>query len=149
MGAGADVITYTQAGMEDIPVIFHQCKALIDSYEDVSNIHYEKVLQWVWQKIEDNISQYTKLLCQGETVGYYRLHIQDGEAELDDFYILAPYRGLGIGTTVLNRCIAETKVPVFLYVFQKNLGAIRFYSRFGFEPVENVGKTRAILRRSG
>lgn len=142
-------LRFESAETEDIRRIFSLSKALIDQYEDVDSIDYEKVLQWVGQKIENEIDSYTRICSRGETVGYYRLHEENGETELDDFYVLPPFRGKGIGTAVLKKCICETKTPMFLYVFKNNVGAIRLYERMGFVRTKDVGKTRMILRRDG
>ena len=140
-------LTFESASGEDVQTIFSLSKALIDQYEDVASIDYEKVLQWVKNKIESEITTYTRIYSQGETVGYYRLHEENGETELDDFYVLPSFQGKGIGTAVLEKCIHETKTPMFLYVFKKNEDAIRLYHRMGFVWAKDVGETRMILRR--
>ena len=66
---------------------------------------------------------------------------------IEDIYVLPEFRGRGIGTTVLNRCITETPTPLFLYVFKRNVGAIKLYSRTGFSVSEDLGNTRCIMRR--
>lgn len=143
------VLTYCPATDEDVPVIFHQCKDLIDAYEDVKSIDYPRVLAWVENKIRENITQYTCVLHNGQKVGYYRLVKQEDGWELDDFYVLPPYRNQGIGSEVLEHCLLLANAPVFLYVFMMNTGAIRLYERFGFSAVKQVGNTRMILRREG
>ena len=139
-------LTYKSAATEDISVIFSLCKALIDAYEDVSNIDYEMVLKWVKNKITENIFQYTCVFLNDTKVGYFHLQ-HGGETELDDFYILPEYRGRGIGTEVLSYCIKQTNSPLFLYVFRRNTGAIKLYNRMGFYISQEVGNTRLIMRR--
>lgn len=143
------LISYQSAQQEDIPVIFAFAKELIDTYEDVSSIDYEKVLCWVCNKIEKNITHYQCIFYDGVKVGY--IHIIPGkeETELDDLYIYPEFRGQGIGTAVLTQCIDTIKTPLFLYVFRKNIGAINLYSRIGFSISEEVGKTRYIMRLRG
>ena len=140
-------ISYRPASMEDAPVIFSLCKTLIDTYEDVSAIDYDKVISWVEQKICKNISSYNCVMLKNQKVGFYCLSRGEREAELDDLYILPEYRGKGIGSKVLFDCIAQTKTPIFLYVFRKNTGAIQLYNRMGFYISEEVSATRLIMRR--
>lgn len=140
-------LSYVPATREDADVIFSMCKQLIDSYEDVETIDYEKVIAWVRKKIDDNIGKYTCVTQNGEKVGYFSLQPGREEAELDDLYVLPEYRGKGIGTEVLSYCISRVKTPVFLYVFRKNTGAIKLYERMGFSVAEEVGTTRLIMRR--
>ena len=142
-------VSFMPANNEDIQLIFAQSKALVDTYENTAAIPYDKVMHWLEEKIRQNISEYVKVCMDNETVGFYRLSNTDGETELDDFYILPAFRGQGIGTEVLKKCILEANAPMFLYVFKKNEGAIRLYKRFGFEPAQDVSESRMILRREG
>lgn len=144
-----DKLIFEKASQADIPVIFGESKALVDAYEDLSKIDYNKVISWIERKITNNIHRYTVICMNGEKVGYFRLEEQGNEAELDDLYILPPYRNRGIGKEVLRRCLNMTDKPVFLYVFKQNEGAIRLYKSMGFSPVTAVSETRLIMRRGG
>lgn len=138
------MLYYRKAENEDIPVIFAQAKNLIDTYEDISSIEYDKVLSWMERKIAAQIENYTCVWLDDEKCAYYCLS-EDGE--LDDLYVLPPFRGRGIGTAILKRCIDDSKAPLWLYVFKRNVGAVKLYRRLGFECREEVGKTRQIMRR--
>ena len=140
-------LSYEPADFEDIPVIFALAKDLIDTYEDTANIDYDIVIGWVLNKITRNITDYQCIYADGMKAGYYRLSPENGSTELDDLYVLPEFRGRGIGTTVLNRCITETPTPLFLYVFKRNVGAIKLYSRTGFSVSEDLGNNRCIMRR--
>ena len=137
------------AGPEDISVIYDLSKALIHEYEDIASIDYDKVLAWVYRKIENNIGQYSCVYENGQKVGYYRTADEDGRTELDDLYVLPTFRNRGIGTRILGKITAEAKLPVFLYVFKGNTGAIRLYERSGFSIEREVGTTRLIMVRNG
>lgn len=138
------MLYYRKAEERDIPVIFDQAKTLIDAYEDISAIDYDKVLSWMERKITAQIENYTCVWLDDEKCAYFCLS-EDGE--LDDLYVLPPFRGKGIGTAILKRCIDLSKAPLWLYVFKRNVGAIKLYQRFGFECREEVGKTRQIMAR--
>lgn len=144
-----ETITYTPAETEDIPAVFALAKELIDRYEDISAIPYEKVLRWMLNKITENIASYRCIILEGKKVGYFHLDMAKEEAELDDLYILPEYQGRGIGTAVIGHCLRQADKPVFLYVFRKNTGAIRLYKRMGFSVAETVGNTRMIMRHEG
>jgi ribosomal protein S18 acetylase RimI-like enzyme len=49
---------------------------------------------------------------------------------------------------VVQRCCGMTEMPVYLYVFQKNEGAVRLYRRLGFEIIQTVGNSRYIMQRA-
>ena len=139
-------LQFQPASDVDIAVIYAQAQQLIDTYEEIDRIDYPKVLAWMRKKIESNICCYTRVMIDGTPCGYYRL-CDDGE--LDDFYILPEYQKRGIGAAVLEKCIAQSPVPIYLYVFSRNLRAISFYQRFGFTLRQTIGKTRWIMERNG
>lgn len=135
-------LSFHAADTEDIPVIVSQAKALIDTYEDVSAIDYDKVMDWMKRKIAAQIADYTVVRLGEETCAYYRLS-KDGE--LDDLYVLPQFRGQGIGSAILEKCIGESETPLWLYVFTKNRRAMALYERFGFRVRETVSETRVIM----
>lgn len=141
-------ITYETAQSCDVEVIYRLCKQLIDEYENVGSIDYEKVLSWVHKKIETAIGEYTVICADCEKAGYYRFYKnEDGEYELDDLYIFPEYQGRGIGTKVLEKCCSEGDGGVMLYVFIKNERAVALYKRLGFEIVKTVGGSRYIMKK--
>lgn len=141
-------LQYCPAEAEDVSTIFNQCEMLIRTYEDTDAIDLPKVLTWVENKIRANIHQYVCVKLNGCKVAYYRLDRSGAEMELDDFYVLPEFRGRGIGTQILRKCIENVDLPIYLYVFKKNTGAIRLYERLGFSVSESVGQTRLIMRRN-
>lgn len=58
--------------------------------------------------------------------------------------VLAPYRGMGVGTRLIDRCfsLVSTSLPevesAYLHVQSNNTDAIEFYKKFGFEVGETV-----------
>ena len=145
------LLTYQPADASDLDTLFSFNKELIDQYEDLSQIPYQKVLAWVRQKLEQQIQEYTCILADGQKAGYYHFSPMDSDTmELDDLYLFPSFRGHGIGTAVIQKCCAETSQPILLYVFQKNTRAIALYQRMGFQiqcTTQNVSRTRYIMRR--
>ena len=142
-------LTYRIAQVEDVPVIFSLSKDLIDRYEDLSLIDYEKVMAWVEKKVRSNIGRYTCVFMGETKVGYYCFTKDGSQWELDDLYILPQFRSRGIGSQVVKSCLKTADAPVFLYVFTANTGAIRLYEKLGFRESETVSPTRKILRWEG
>lgn len=58
--------------------------------------------------------------------------------------MLAPYRGMGVGTRLVQRCLSilQSSLPevneAYLHVQSNNDDAIQFYKRFGFEVGEVI-----------
>ncbi|MEE1031380.1 MAG: GNAT family N-acetyltransferase [Ruminococcus sp.] len=140
-------LTYTTADVTDITPIYQFCKKLIDTYENLQTIPYDKVLNWVRTKIETNIHEYQCIWLNGQKVGYYHFFQNGEKMELDNFYIFPEFQKQGIGTQVLQKCIEESQRPIFLYVFQRNTGAVALYQRLGFRIVENIENSRYIMLR--
>ena len=140
------ILSFQPACQQDIPVIYQQAKHLIDTYEDIASIDYEKVLAWVNRKITSCISEYTAVSKDGKICAYYHL-CEDGE--LDDVYVLPQFQGQGIGSAILERSITQCQKPLYLYVFSGNHRAISFYKRFGFMVTKTLGNTRYIMSRNG
>lgn len=142
-------LRYVTATEQDVQTIFALSKSLIEEYEDLSSVDYPKVLRWVESKIRDNIGKYKVIVFNDEKAGYFCLDFHADKWELDDFYIMPPFRNMGIGSTVLSYICESITGCIYLYVFAKNKGAISLYERFGFKRVKTVSETRQIMERPG
>lgn len=69
----------------------------------------------------------------GKAVGYCAY----GDGWLDHLYVQPVYQGHGIGSELLKRAMTASD-SLQLWAFQKNVGAIRFYERFGFRLVRET-----------
>lgn len=143
-------LTYQPAQQDDIEVIYTFSEELIDQYEDKGQIDRSKTMAWIRQKLEDQIQEYTCIFADGKKAGYYHFSpFDNGRMELDDLYIFPFCRGRGIGTAVIQKCCAETDLPILLYVFQENKRAIALYQKLGFKiqcQTSHVSNTRYIMQ---
>lgn len=140
-------LSYKKSTARDAEQLFTLCKQLIDKYEDIDSIDYDKVLLWVRRKLARSIGEYTTVYADGNLAGYYHFFInEDGEPELDDLYILPEYQSRGIGSEIIKKCISLADAPITFYVFKRNQRAISLYRRLGFEVTETVSDTRYIMK---
>lgn len=139
-------LCFHAAEESDIPVLYALNRELIERYEDPKAIDTEEVLAWVRRKLEKRIRDYVCVTADGEKAAYYSFLPAGDEMELDDLYVLPPYRNRGIGTAVLQKCLAESEKPIFFYVFNRNTRAVALYERLGFRVAETVSATRSIMR---
>ena len=142
-----NTLIYTPAKDDDASLIITQCKELVQRYEDPALVDMDQVLSWLERKIRKNISQYTCVLRGDEKVAFFCFSKEENAFELDDLYVLEPYRNQGIGSEILKHCVALTEKPIFLFVFTANAGAIRLYRRHGFTEDKQVSPTRMIMTR--
>jgi ribosomal protein S18 acetylase RimI-like enzyme len=140
-------LKYQSASESDIDCVFKFNIQIIGKYEDMESIDYDKVLSWVYRKLETRIHEYKRILINDELAGYYRFCPAKGKMELDDLYIFPEFQGQGIGTTIIDKCIKETELPIFLYVFIRNERAAALYKRLGFHVIETIKNSRYIMQR--
>ena len=77
------------------------------------------------------------LACiEGRVVGVLAVSRSGGVGWIDQLYVEPDYCCKGIGTQLLNAAMSALGAPIRLYTFQENIGARRFYERFGFRPME-------------
>lgn len=126
-------------------MIFALDRQNIEQYE-TADIDLPRVLEWVHNKIEQNIGDYIAVRCDGEPAGYYCCRREDGELELDELFVLPPYRNMGIGTAIVRKILSECAEPIILYVFLKNTRARALYERLGFRVIKEFGASRCLMR---
>lgn len=120
---------------------------LINSYEDLQSVNYEKLISWVNHKVNSNIESYKTISFNKDNVGFLRVINNKESVEIDDLCIYKQFRNLGIGSKVINSIISNYSKPVFLYVFKKNIDALRLYNKLGFNIIEEL-ETRYIMQLS-
>lgn len=93
--------------------------------------------------LKDSTVSYYFIILDNTKVGFIKiknnslpqLPINEG-VELEKFYILPKYKGMGIGKVALNKIIERTKERkkkiLFLCVIDSNTSAISFYKKLGF-----------------
>jgi putative acetyltransferase len=63
--------------------------------------------------------------------------LPDGTCELVKMYLLPEVRGIGLGRTLIERCLEQAKAEGFRHVYLETLDelhlALKIYARFGFE----------------
>jgi GNAT superfamily N-acetyltransferase len=123
VGSDAEVLarvfwrTRTES-VPDIPMIVHPRETVLPFVTDVLLRDFEV---WVAQDPDDGV------------VGFLALMPPDA---LSHLYLLRAHTGHGIGSRLVE--LAKLRFPggLQLWAFQSNSGALRFYERHGFVPVQ-------------
>ena len=78
----------------------------------------------------------TKIVQFGASrIGWFSIRVAAAEVKLENFYIAMPYRGRGIGTTIVRDIIdtaAASGRLVQLHVL-RGTAAVQFYQKLGFD----------------
>ncbi|GLT97652.1 hypothetical protein SLE2022_152070 [Rubroshorea leprosula] len=129
---------------------------LLDGVRD-KNVMQLKKLNTALFPVRFNDKYYVDALASGEftKLAYYsdicvgsiacRLEKKEGgsvRVYIMTLGVLAPYRGLGIGTRLLNHvldlCAKQNISEIYLHVHTQNEDAINFYKKFGYEIIETI-----------
>lgn len=80
------------------------------------------------------------------TVGACKLPIENREpaaGEIQQLYVLARHHNLRLGSRLMDTGLewleAQGRTPLYIGVWSENLGAQRFYGRYGFSKVGEYG----------
>lgn len=142
-------LRYAPAREEDIPAIFAQAKAVIDAYEDVEHIPYDRVMDWMRRKIAGHLTEYRRIY-RGES--WRAITASPRRRGRWSWTTCTSSRRTG-GRASEARCFGTAWPPrksrYSLYVFTRNVRARALYERLGFRTVQEVGATRLILERAG
>ncbi|MCI6700705.1 MAG: GNAT family N-acetyltransferase [Solobacterium sp.] len=142
-------ITFKPADNSDIETVYLLSKDLIDRYENIENINYDMVLNWIKDKINKSINEYASVYLDDKKCGYYHFcRNEEGILEIDDLYIFKEYQNKGIGTYVINNILITINEPVMLYVFIGNEKAVSLYKRLGFRIIRNIKVSRYIMEKA-
>ena len=131
---------YICAEQRDLPLLFRLNRQLIEEYEDLGSIDYERVLTWVERNLAENLPHFRKILVGGIPAGFFCLN----GSELDSLFVFPEFRGQGIASDVIRYC-QKCSPFLYLYVFRNNTRAIELYKRMGFQIAKEAGKTRYIM----
>ena len=80
--------------------------------------------------------------CDGEAVGYFSLSVEGTTMLLSHFYVMAEWRGKGLGKMAMAFIESVAKglgiSRIELLVLRENVGAVGVYARSGFAVAEEV-----------
>lgn len=138
------VFALRQATAEDCELMFRLQK--IDGAE-LNHNDGEQAAQFEEYKNNFNPSQIQVIYLENKPIGRLRV-VRGEEMYIGGMQILPEYRGVGIGTALLENLIEEsnkTSKPIQLEVFQNNLQALRLYEKVGFKVIEENDQQKIMM----
>ena len=115
----------------------------MQSYIDKSFSEYQ-----VKKELNNENSFFFFVIKQNNPVGYLKLNIKDAQSEnklensveIERIYVDASLQGQGVGQYLYQKAVdfSQSRNADYLWlgVWERNEGAIRFYKRLGFEPFD-------------
>jgi GNAT superfamily N-acetyltransferase len=90
-----------------------------------------EVLSWMQGELIPS-GGVTVALLDGRVRGVIAISVEAGKAWINQLYVDPDHTGDRIGGRLLRKALQGLPRPVYLYTFQQNTSARRFYARYGF-----------------
>lgn len=135
------------ANLEHIPMLIeYKYNNILEYAVDIAESEKNKIKGYVSNDIANELDTCQLISVQDKIVGCLIVKFENEYTLLDEIFIEAEYRNLGIGASIINN-ILSTEDIVCLWVYKLNEKAIRLYKRLGFEVLEDT-KTRYFMKKS-
>ncbi len=107
----------------------------------LSDDAFKKILLFDTVLLAENDEQTIGFIQFGKAEGYKEI-IGDQDWSIKRLYVEGEYQNTGIGSQLMQNALEGMNFHnvkrVFLDVWERNPGAIRFYQRFGFEVIGKI-----------
>jgi putative acetyltransferase len=133
--------------IEDNPLIATIIRSCLTEFgaNKPGTVYYDKTTDHLFELFQENGAAYFIAEQDGLVVGgggiFPSPGLPAGTCELVKMYLLPVARGIGIGATLMNKCMSKAKELGFLSMYIETLPelkkAISVYEKFGFEYLES------------
>ncbi len=134
-----------QVGLSELSLLqeiskntFEETFAAFNTKEDMTHyFEHNLSLDQLALELQSPASSFYFIYVEEELSGYMKLNISE-TFEIERIYILKKFQGKGIGNTLMNFAIDQSKSlgfnSLWLGVWEHNTKAISFYKSLGFQP---------------
>lgn len=132
--------------LEDNPTIATIIRSCLAEFgaDKPGTVYYDKTTDHLFELFQENGAAYFIAEQEGKAVGgggiFPSPGLPLGTCELVKMYLLPVARGLGIGASLMNKCMATAKQMGFASMYIETLPelekAIRVYEKFGFSYLD-------------
>lgn len=133
------------ASKKDIPLLVKYKLATIFEYtKDIDEEEKKKIINYVNQSIPDFLTNYKLIVNANNIIGCILISAYRDGILLDELYVEAEYRNLGIGSHIISD-LTSTYDIIYLWVYKLNKKAIRLYKSFDFK-INDTTETRFLMK---
>ena len=148
----SSLLNYRKCDLSDLEVLVEVSRSTFEEAFSKHNdpVHIQNYLEKAFstKQVKEELSNPKSLFYfveqEGVVVGYLKLNLagaqtdlnEEGTIELERIYVLAEHQNKGFGKDILYKAIALSRFlgqhSIWLGVWERNDGAIRFYERHNF-----------------
>ena len=118
-------------------LIEYKKRTIYEYAENLSDEEINKINNYVENNIQKIIDNYYNIIVGENIVGCLLLTDKDDGKLLDEIYLEEEYRNKGIGTDIIKNILKQNDI-VYLWVYKKNIKAIKLYKKLGFDIIEET-----------
>ena len=137
-------LKFVRASSEDIEDLYFRLKETLMYYQPYDN-DLEPELTRIYKRLKTHISDYTLVKYRGEKAAYYYFHEENGKMRIDDLYVLQRFRGRGIGSSVLRRCMSETELPIIAELYDADIRSMSLFRHHAFLRTDQLTIRKCIM----
>lgn len=109
---------------------------IFDYAQNISEEECAKILSYVDRYVAKFLNEYKIISKDGQRCGVVLIRNFEDGFLLDEIYLLAECRNMGIGTDIIKN--AKIKYPkIYLWVYKDNKRAIKLYKSLGFNIIDD------------
>jgi len=127
-------------------LIEYKLHNILEYATDLSQEEVTKIHNYVNSHIPKQISNYKIIKLDTKIIGCLLVEKHLDGVILDEIFIEEEYRNKGIGTNIIHDILTNHSI-VYLWVYKRNINAIKLYEKLGFHIIENT-ETRYFMKYS-
>lgn len=140
-----DKIRIIRCNKDDIELLIkYKLETIMEFATDIDKKEYSRMKKYAIDAINKIYFKYNKLELDGKIVGIYLDYDYDDGRLIDEIYIEEEYRGMGIGSYILQSILDRTDIA-YLWVYKRNERAIKLYKKLHF-VVDRETETRYFMK---
>lgn len=122
-----------ESNKNDIKILkkYKRCTIMDYAPKDLPESELQRIDNYINDNVSKDLKEYKLIIVNNNIAGCVLVKKHDDGILLDELYLEEEYRNKGIGSKILNKLIESNNI-IYLYVFKKNLDAIKLYKKYGF-----------------